>query len=233
MQATGDTNTCSGTLCGIFCTTPSSDPLNCGTCGTACTSGVPCTSGTCGSGGGGGGGCSPPQTLCNGTCTNTGTDPNNCGTCGNVCSTNQSCTNGQCVASCSAGQTLCGGACVNEQTDPNNCGACGKVCGSGQSCTAGVCTSTTGAVCGNGIREAGEQCDDGNTTNLDGCSSTCQFEQDQRVISLALQGTTDSFCARNILGTQAIPGIGLPCLMPTSAPVSRPVPPTNSLSSRG
>ena len=31
-------------------------------------------------------------------------------------------------------------------------------------------------VCGNGVVEAGEQCDDGNTMNGDGCSSTCQDE---------------------------------------------------------
>ena len=31
-------------------------------------------------------------------------------------------------------------------------------------------------VCGNGIVEEGEQCDDGNTVNGDGCSSTCQTE---------------------------------------------------------
>lgn len=33
-----------------------------------------------------------------------------------------------------------------------------------------------GPVCGNGTVEAGEQCDDGNTNNGDGCSSTCQHE---------------------------------------------------------
>ncbi|APR87157.1 Multiple EGF-like-domain protein 3 precursor [Minicystis rosea] len=33
------------------------------------------------------------------------------------------------------------------------------------------------AVCGNGIREASENCDDGNTVNGDGCSSTCKYEQ--------------------------------------------------------
>ncbi len=33
------------------------------------------------------------------------------------------------------------------------------------------------AVCGNGLTEEGEQCDDGNTVNDDGCSSTCQTEQ--------------------------------------------------------
>ena len=32
------------------------------------------------------------------------------------------------------------------------------------------------AVCGDGIIEAGEQCDDGNTVSGDGCSSTCQLE---------------------------------------------------------
>ena len=47
MQQSGDTDTCPGTLCSGFCTTPSSDPSNCGSCGTACASGVPCTSGTC------------------------------------------------------------------------------------------------------------------------------------------------------------------------------------------
>jgi uncharacterized protein (TIGR03382 family) len=31
-------------------------------------------------------------------------------------------------------------------------------------------------TCGNGVVDPGEQCDDGNTTNGDGCSSTCQDE---------------------------------------------------------
>jgi cysteine-rich repeat protein len=33
-----------------------------------------------------------------------------------------------------------------------------------------------GAVCGNGKLEAGEQCDDGNLVDGDGCSSTCKYE---------------------------------------------------------
>ncbi len=33
------------------------------------------------------------------------------------------------------------------------------------------------AVCGNGVVEIGEQCDDGNTTDCDGCSSTCRRER--------------------------------------------------------
>ena len=42
------------------------------------------------------------------------------------------------------------------------------------------CTNGTvvGGQCGNGTVEGDEQCDDNNTDNGDGCSSTCQTEQD-------------------------------------------------------
>jgi cysteine-rich repeat protein len=43
-------------------------------------------------------------------------------------------------------------------------------------CTNGVCALAPAVVCGNGKVESGEQCDDGNTTNGDGCSSTCRIE---------------------------------------------------------
>ena len=44
------------------------------------------------------------------------------------------------------------------------------------SCADGICTNTTSQVCGNGVREGTEQCDDTNVVNGDGCSSTCQTE---------------------------------------------------------
>jgi cysteine-rich repeat protein len=58
---------------------------------------------------------------------------------------------------------------------------------SGSGCTgAGACVVTvssdqavtatfklTGVVCGNGVRETGEECDDGNTSNNDDCTNTC------------------------------------------------------------
>ena len=39
-----------------------------------------------------------------------------------------------------------------------------------------VFSSAAAFVCGNGVLETGEACDDGNTANGDGCSSTCMFE---------------------------------------------------------
>jgi cysteine-rich repeat protein len=39
-----------------------------------------------------------------------------------------------------------------------------------------LCTTTNSAVCGNGVLEAGETCDDSNTTSGDGCNSSCTVE---------------------------------------------------------
>ena len=68
-------------------------------------------------------------------------------------------------------------------------------------------TPTATPGCGNGVREAGEQCDDGNTVNLDGCDATCRFEQNQRVTFLKLQfGTDPSFCPVNHFGGAFVGG---------------------------
>jgi len=40
----------------------------------------------------------------------------------------------------------------------------------------GIPSPTVAAVCGNGVIETGEECDDGNVVDGDGCSSTCQTE---------------------------------------------------------
>jgi len=44
-------------------------------------------------------------------------------------------------------------------------------------CVSGECIDEPEPICGNSIEEEGEQCDDGNTDNYDGCSSICQLEQ--------------------------------------------------------
>jgi len=70
-------------------------------------------------------------------------------------------------------------------------------------------------VCGNGVLEAGEQCDDGNLSNLDGCDAGCQYEVVARMTSVAIQATTaPAFCtpATNRLGTQSISAAALPQL---------------------
>jgi len=58
----------------------------------------------------------------------------------------------------------------------------GSSSGSGSEIIGAACIENCGdgppaaPVCGNGSIEAGEQCDDGNTTSGDGCSATCKTE---------------------------------------------------------
>jgi cysteine-rich repeat protein len=47
-------------------------------------------------------------------------------------------------------------------------------CGGGETGSAPATADAPKAVCGNGVREAGEECDDGNTDNADSCLVTCQ-----------------------------------------------------------
>jgi cysteine-rich repeat protein len=53
--------------------------------------------------------------------------------------------------------------------------------------------------CGDRHRDPGEQCDDGNLVNLDGCSAACSFEEVQRVDTLTLALGTDADCTVNSL----------------------------------
>ena len=61
-------------------------------------------------------------------------------------------------------------------------------------------TAATAQTCGDSIRDAGEQCDDGNDHNLDGCNASCQFEQTHRLTSLKLQRLPDPACPANAFG---------------------------------
>ena len=82
---------------------------------------------------------------------------------------------GGCAADCTL-EPYCGDAVVDSEH--------GEICddglnlgGNASSCAPG-CMSL-GATCGDGVVQTpGEQCDDGNTTSNDGCSSACELEVD-------------------------------------------------------
>jgi len=52
-----------------------------------------------------------------------------------------------------------------------------------------VTSPVSTGVCGNGALETGEQCDDGNPKNFDGCSASCLFET-PRILSYTITGLT-------------------------------------------
>jgi cysteine-rich repeat protein len=104
------------------------------------------------------------------------------------------CGTGLCDGAGACKSSTCGDTCVDaaklEQCEPPSTTTCDA-----------TCKTIVAAVCGNGKRETGEQCDDGNTANLDGCDSVCKFEQDHRANSLDMQFGTDTFCTANQLGS--------------------------------
>ena len=50
--------------------------------------------------------------------------------------------------------------------------------GVGDGSQSGCVKTAAGSCCGNGTRDLGEECDDGNTASGDGCSATCRVETD-------------------------------------------------------
>lgn len=75
------------------------------------------------------------------------------------------CADQSCVGVvCPAGLTCQQGACADLRCT-------GVICPQGYECKEGTCASL--AVCGNGIKEAPEACDDGDVTNQGTCNATC------------------------------------------------------------
>jgi cysteine-rich repeat protein len=109
---------------------------------------------------------------------------------GTACGTGKVCVSKICQNS------TCGDGVIDPRPPGNeNCDPPGSTVG-GQKCD----SKCHLIVCGDGRLEDTEQCDDSNTTNLDGCDSVCKFEQDQRANSLTMSFKTD-VCSKNALGT--------------------------------
>lgn len=107
----------------------------------------------------------------NGTCDageNSTSCPVDCNNSSEICS-NMIDDDGDGLIDCSDGD------CVNDPMCTSQCG--NGYCDPGESSSNCPQDCSTGPVCGNGILEFGEECDDGNTLAGDGCSPTCQAEQ--------------------------------------------------------
>ncbi|MEZ4383132.1 MAG: DUF4215 domain-containing protein [Nannocystaceae bacterium] len=82
---------------------------------------------------------------------------------------------------------------TDTDTDTNGCPAgtegCAclgdNTCEGDLLCDAGTCVVDAEPVCGNGVVEPGEECDDGNDDDLDGCTSECE---DAPVCTLGTEG---------------------------------------------
>ncbi|NVB83077.1 MAG: DUF4215 domain-containing protein [Kofleriaceae bacterium] len=157
------------------------------------------------------------ETSCQFSCT---TNPNACSD-GNACNGVETCgavtVNGKMGQKCSAGTappagTSCGTnqICLMQTCVMSTCGDGFVDSGRGETCeppNAGSCDAACHTiVCGDGVRAGNEQCDDGNTTNLDGCDGSCKFEQCHRVNYLSMAFGTDSYCTSNALGGSIVFG---------------------------
>jgi cysteine-rich repeat protein len=109
---------------------------------------------------------------------------------------------------------------ANHNTDTDCAAMCGNavVEGPGETCeppnTAtcdSACHTITFTGCGDGVLQTGEQCDDGDRYNLDGCDSACNYETVARITDLDIkQGMAPAMCVHrtNRFGA-AINGLAL------------------------
>jgi hypothetical protein len=146
------------------CVNTSSDPANCGTCGTECIlsrRGDQCLRGRCACGRfdvgctGTSDVCCPATTEIEAHCANLRVAEQDCGECGRACTAGQAsvCQNGECICEgsdrgcagtpedlcCPGGLSVITHACTNTLTDREHCGACDRRCELGERCDAGRC----------------------------------------------------------------------------------------------
>ncbi len=140
-----------------------------GCSGTACSAGPECGNGQVESGESCDDGNSIPGDGCSGICR---IEANYvCPTPGQPCQFSVVCGDGKIAGSevCDDGNARSGDGCASDCMSVEPGFACPTP---GQACVA----STAAPVCGNGVVESTETCDDGNTKSSDGCSSACQIE---------------------------------------------------------
>jgi fibro-slime domain-containing protein len=95
---------------------------------------------------------------------------------------------------CDDGNTMAGDGCSADCTAVESGYTCPNVNGSG-----GPCVKAVGNVCGDGKVAGNEQCDDGNTTNGDGCSSTCAVETGYTCPTAGTLCTRLAYCGNGVV----------------------------------
>jgi hypothetical protein len=213
------------------CVTITTDPNNCGACGTKCGPTEVCNNGTCGPVAG----CTGGKINCNGECVDPTTDENHCGPAGTcpstVCDPTDTCQGGLC---CDSGQTNLGGKCCDsgtilcnvggvltcsDPTDDSTCGTCSNNCGTG-SCT----NNAMGGLmcCPAGTERCGATCVPLNTTsNCGACGAacvggdTCQAPNPATGTVQCCDPTTELNCGSTCIDKFSDPnncgGCGIPC----------------------
>ena len=159
----GSSGTGTSMLCcaGGGCTNILTDPQNCGTCGTVCSSNLACVDGHCeatscvGQPNQSPCGTGAASECCSSVCVDSQSDPSNCGGCGVHCSGTETCQSGLCgFSACTPAiqgdpchlpgepyysGDCCGTSCVDTTSDPANCGGCNLACTTGTTCSNSAC----------------------------------------------------------------------------------------------
>jgi hypothetical protein len=219
------------TCCDPMCVDTTTDPNNCGNCGTVCAGGqyAVCVNATCSIQ------CPDGFTACGdgSYCADLANDPQNCISCGDACPEGQTCCGalgcidltidlhncGACGTDCGVDGRCCASTCIDPNADDGNCGDCGAVCAPDQTCRGGTCRSR----CPSDQLFCDQDCVDpqNDAANCGGCGVVCaETERCQGgvCVSTCAAGTTDcgTYCA-DLTGDQNnCGGCGIVCSRDTA-----------------